>query len=197
MARWIEPVTLQGTHVRIEPLEAGHRDEIVAAATDGELWKLWYTSVPSPQAAAGWIAAALKQRAEAAAMPFVIRRAQDQRLVGATRYFNVVAENRRLEIGHTFYSASVQRTPINTEAKLLLLTHAFEALDCLGVELRTHFMNHQSRRAIERLGAKLDGVLRSHQVMPDGSLRDTCVYSILATEWPAVRSNLAFRLARD
>lgn len=197
MARWIEPVTLQGTHVRIEPLEAGHRDEIVAAATDGELWKLWYTSVPSPQAAAGWIAAALKQRAEAAAMPFVIRRAQDQRLVGATRYFNVVAENRRLEIGHTFYSASVQRTPINTEAKLLLLTHAFEALDCLGVELRTHFMNHQSRRAIERLGAKLDGVLRSHQVMPDGSLRDTCVYSILATEWPAVRSNLAFRLSRD
>jgi len=196
MARWIEPVTLRGTHVLIEPLEAGDRDELAAAAGDGELWKLWYTSVPAPQATDGWIAAALKQRAEAGAMPFVIRRAQDRRLVGATRYFNVAAENRRLEIGHTFYSSSVQRTPINTETKLLLLTHAFEALDCLGVELRTHFMNLQSRRAIERLGAKLDGVLRSHQVMPDGSLRDTCVYSILATEWPAVRSNLAFRLAR-
>ncbi len=197
MARWIEPVTLQGAHVLIEPLQAAHRDEIVAAATDGELWKLWYTSVPAPQAADGWIATALKQRAEAGAMPFVIRRARDGRLVGASRYFNVAAENRRLEIGHTFYSSSVQRTPINTESKLLLLTHAFESLGCLGVELRTHFMNQQSRRAIERLGAKLDGVLRSHQVMPDGSLRDTCVYSILATEWPAVRSNLAFRLSRD
>jgi N-acetyltransferase len=129
-------------------------------------------------------------------MPFVIRRAQDRRVIGATRYFNVSAENRRLEIGHTFYSLSVQRTALNTEAKLLLLTHAFESLKCLGVELRTHFMNHASRRAIERLGAKLDGVLRSHQVMPDGSLRDTCVYSILAPEWPAVRNNLAFRLSR-
>jgi N-acetyltransferase len=195
MGRWIEPTTLQGTHVLIEPMESGHRDEIVAAASDGELWKLWYTSVPAPQAADGWIGTALKQRSEAGAMPFVIRRADDRRLVGATRYFNVAAENRRLEIGHTFYSASVQRTPINTETKLLLLSHAFESLGCLGVELRTHFMNQQSRRAIERLGAKLDGVLRSHQVMPDGSLRDTCVYSILATEWPAVRNNLAFRLS--
>ena len=196
MARWIEPVTLQGTHVLIEPLDAGHRDEIVAAASDGELWKLWYTSVPAPQAAEGWIAAALKQRTEAGALPFVIRRANDRRLVGATRFFNVAAENRRLEIGHTFYAASVHRTPVNTETKLLLLTHAFESLGCIGVELRTHFMNQQSRRAIERLGAKLDGVLRSHQVMPDGSLRDTCVYSILATEWPAVRNHLAFRLSR-
>jgi RimJ/RimL family protein N-acetyltransferase len=196
MARWIEPVTLQGKHVLIEPLQADHRDEVIAAASDGELWKLWYTTVPAPQAAERWIAAALKQRDEAGAMPFVIRRAQDRRLVGATRYFNVVAENRRLEIGHTFYAGSAQRTPVNTEAKLLLLTHAFEALDCLGVELRTHFMNQQSRRAIERLGAKLDGVLRSHQIMADGSVRDTCVYSILATEWPAVRNNLTFRLSR-
>jgi RimJ/RimL family protein N-acetyltransferase len=196
MARWIEPVTLQGKHVLIEPMSVAHRDEVAAAAADGELWKLWYTSVPSAQAVEGWIATALGQRNDAGAMPFVIRRAQDRRVVGATRYFNVSAENRRLEIGHTFYSLSVQRTALNTEAKLLLLMHAFESLKCIGVELRTHFMNHASRRAIERLGAKLDGVLRSHQVMPDGSLRDTCVYSIVAPEWPAVRNNLAFRLSR-
>jgi RimJ/RimL family protein N-acetyltransferase len=195
MARWIEPVTLQGAHVLIEPMTAEHRDEIAAAAADGELWKLWYTSVPAPPAVADWIGKALDQRDDAGALPFVIRRAQDRRLVGATRYFNVAAEHRRLEIGHTFYSSSVQRTAINTEAKLLLLTHAFESLGCIGVELRTHFMNHASRRAIERLGAKLDGVLRCHQVMPDGSLRDTCVYSIVAPEWPAVRNNLAFRLS--
>jgi RimJ/RimL family protein N-acetyltransferase len=195
MARWIEPVTLQGAHVLIEPMTTEHRDEIAAAAADGDLWKLWYTSVPAPQAVGDWIGKALGQRDDAGALPFVIRRAQDRRLVGATRYFNVAAEHRRLEIGHTFYSSSVQRTAINTEAKLLLLTHAFESLGCIGVELRTHFMNHASRRAIERLGAKLDGVLRCHQVMPDGSLRDTCVYSIVAPEWPAVRNNLAFRLS--
>jgi RimJ/RimL family protein N-acetyltransferase len=197
MSRWIEPVSLQGRQVRIEPLAAEHQDELLAAAADGELWKLWYTSVPTPQSLAGWIAAALRQREDAGAMPFVIRRMQDSKVIGASRYFNVAAEHRRLEIGHTFYARSVQRTAVNTEAKLLLLTHAFETLDCVGVEFRTHFMNHASRRAIERLGAKLDGVLRSHQVMPDGSLRDTCVYSIVASEWPAVRNNLSFRLARS
>ena len=196
MTRWIEPITLKGEHALVEPMTLAHRDEIAAAAADGELWKLWYTSVPSPQAVDGWIAAALGQREQAGAMPFVIRRVDDRRVVGATRYFNVAAENRRLEIGHTFYSQSAQRTAVNTEAKLLLLTHAFESLKCIGVELRTHFMNQTSRRAIERLGAKLDGVLRSHQVMPDGSLRDTCVYCIVAPEWPAVRNNLAFRLSR-
>jgi RimJ/RimL family protein N-acetyltransferase len=196
MQRWIEPVTLQGRHVRIEPMAEDHLDELLAASADGELWNLWYTSVPDATSMKAWIAAALKQREDAGAMPFVIRRADDQRVVGATRYFNVAAEHRRLEIGHTFYSRSVQRTAVNTESKLLLLTHAFEKLRCLGVELRTHFMNQSSRRAIERLGARLDGVLRSHQVMPDGSLRDTCVYSIIDHEWPAVRNNLAFRLER-
>lgn len=196
MTRWIEPITLEGRHVRIEPLAPSHHDELVAAAADGELWNLWFTSVPRPEAMRAWMDAALQQRQDAGAMPFVIRSAADNRLVGATRYFNVAAPNRRLEIGHTFYSRSVQRTAINTESKLLLLTHAFDALGCLGVELRTHFMNRDSRRAIERLGAKLDGVLRAHMVMPDGSLRDTCVYSIIAPEWPAVRNNLAFRLGR-
>jgi RimJ/RimL family protein N-acetyltransferase len=195
MSRWIEPVTLQGRHVRIEPMAPEHHDELVAAASDGELWKLWFTSVPRPEAMKDWIAAALAQREDSGAMPFVIRRLADGKLVGATRYFNISAANRRLEIGHTFYSRSVQRSAVNTESKLLLLTHAFEALECLGVELRTHFMNRESRRAIERLGAKLDGVLRAHMVMPDGSLRDTCVYSLIRHEWPAARSNLAFRLA--
>lgn len=194
MSRWIEPVTLQGRHVRIEPMAEEHLAGLLAAAADGELWKLWYTSVPDPQSMPTWIADALEQRRQSGAMPFVIRRLDTAEVVGATRYFNVAAANRRLEIGHTFYGRSVQRTAINTEAKLLLLAHAFEKLDCVGVELRTHFMNHASRRAIERIGAKLDGVLRSHQVMPDGSLRDTCVYSIISHEWPAVRNNLAFRL---
>ncbi|MBA3478321.1 MAG: GNAT family N-acetyltransferase [Lautropia sp.] len=196
MSRWIEPISLQGRHVRIEPMTAAHRGELEAAAADGELWKLWYTSVPDEKALDGWIAAALRQREDAGAMPFVVRRSSDDRLVGATRYFNVAAEHRRLEIGHTFFSHSVHRTAVNTETKLLLLAHAFDALRCVGVEFRTHFMNHPSRRAIERLGAKLDGVLRSHQVMPDGSLRDTCVFSIVAPEWPAVRNNLSFRLSR-
>jgi RimJ/RimL family protein N-acetyltransferase len=195
MSRWIEAVSLQGTHVRIEPMTMAHREELRDAAADGELWKLWYTSVPDPQSLPAWMTAALRQREDAGAMPFVIRRTSDDRLIGATRYFNVAAEHRRLEIGHTFYSQSAHRTAANTETKLLLLRHAFEALRCVGVELRTHFMNDTSRRAIERLGAKLDGILRSHQMMPDGSLRDTCVYSILATEWPAVRNNLAFRLS--
>lgn len=196
MSRWIEPITLQGRHVTIEPLAADHLDDLLAASADGELWKLWYTSVPDPESMQGWIAAALRQRDDTGAMPFVIRRAEDAKVVGATRYFNVAADHRRLEIGHTFYSRSVQRTAINTESKLLLLAHAFDKLGCLGVEFRTHFLNHASRRAIERLGAKLDGVLRSHQVMPDGSLRDTCVFSIIAHEWPAVRNNLVFRLER-
>lgn len=195
MSRWIEPTTLQGRHARLEPLAAEHVEDLRVAVADGELWKLWYTSVPQPAAVDAWVAAALKQREELGALSFVIRRADDGKIVGATRYFNVATEHRRLEIGHTFYSASVQRTAINTESKLLLLTHAFEKLACIGVELRTHHMNQTSRRAIERLGAKLDGVLRSHQVMPDGSLRDTCVYSIVAPDWPAVRNNLSFRLA--
>ena len=197
MPRWIEPLTLQGHHVSIEPMTAVHRDEIEAAAADGALWNLWYTSVPDPQGLEGWMAVALKQREEAGAMPFVIRRKSDSKVVGATRYFNVAAENRRLEIGHTFYSRSVHRTAVNSETKLLLLRHAFETLNCAGVELRTHFMNHQSRSAIERLGAKLDGILRCHQIMPDGSLRDTCVYSIVAHEWPTVRNHLTFRLSRN
>ena len=196
MSRWIEPLTLAGAHARLEPLGPGHRNELAEAVCDGALFELWYTSAPRPDAVDGWIDAALAQREQAGAMPFVVRRASDSKLVGATRIFNVDALHRRFEIGHTWYSASVQRSAVNTECKLMLLGHAFGALGCIAVELRTHFMNRQSRAAIERLGAKLDGVLRHHQLLPNGTLRDTCVYSIVAPEWPAVRANLEWQLAR-
>nr|WP_217344495.1 GNAT family protein [Noviherbaspirillum sp. L7-7A]MBV0878648.1 GNAT family N-acetyltransferase [Noviherbaspirillum sp. L7-7A] len=192
---FIEPVTLSGRHVRLEPLAMIHHDALVEAASDGELWKLWYTSVPAPHAMRAWIETALTMR-DQHALPFVIRDAGDGSIVGSTRYFNVDPHNRRLEIGHTWHATRVQRTGINTEAKLLLLGHAFEALQCIAVEFRTHWMNHPSREAIARLGAKQDGVLRQHQRMADGSLRDTVVFSIIDAEWPAVKRHLQYKLER-
>ena len=156
MSRWIEPVTLKGQHVTLEPLTLDHEQAIAAAAADGELWKLWYTSVPAPGTGRAWIEAALAMRDNLGAHPFVVRDATGD-VVGSTRFFNVDSVNRRLEIGHTWYAQRVQRTPLNTEAKLLLLTHAFESLHAIAVEFRTHFMNHQSRTAIARLGAKQNG----------------------------------------
>ena len=193
--RFIEPVTLTGRNwVVLEPLQREHADELLAAAKDGELWKLWYTSVGDPDAVFSYIDAALKMREELGAMPFVVRRKSDGKVVGSTRFFNVDAKNRRLEIGHTWYSKSVQRTGINTEAKLTLLKHAFEELKCIAVEFRTHWFNFDSRAAIARLGAKQDGVLRSHQLAPNGTLRDTVVFSIIASEWPTVKAHLRFQL---
>lgn len=192
---FIEPVTLSGRHVRLEPLATIHHDALVEAASDGELWKLWYTSVPTPEAMHAWIATALAMR-EQHALPFVLRDASDGSVVGSTRYFNVDPHNRRLEIGHTWHAQRAQRTGINTEAKLLLLGHAFETLQCIAVEFRTHWMNHQSREAIARLGAKQDGVLRQHQRMADGSLRDTVVFSIIDAEWPTVKRHLHYKLER-
>lgn len=197
MHRWIAPVTLRGHHAQLEPLGHEHRQALADAVTDGALWTLWYTSAPSPDAIDPWLDAALAQREQNGAMAFAVRRLADSRIVGATRMFNVDAPNRRLEIGHTWYSRSAQRTAINTECKLMLLEHAFGPLACVAVELRTHFMNRDSRHAIERLGAKLDGILRNHQSMPNGSLRDTCVYSIIASEWPAVQANLRWQLERQ
>jgi RimJ/RimL family protein N-acetyltransferase len=165
-----------------------------AAAADGELWKLWYTSVPRPDDTAAWIEAALDMRERLGAMPFAVRERSSGDVVGSTRYFNVDAANRRLEIGSTWYAKRAQRTAINTECKLLLLTHAFEALRCIAVEFRTHWFNRRSREAIARLGAKQDGVLRNHQLMADGSYRDTVVFSIVESEWPAVRRNLEWLL---
>jgi RimJ/RimL family protein N-acetyltransferase len=192
---FIEPVTLTGRHVQLEPLAAAHHDALVDAASDGELWKLWYTSVPSPQTMRSWLETALSMRAHDD-LAFAIRDLRDGSIVGSTRYFRVDAANRRLELGHTWYARRAQRTGINTEAKLLLLGHAFEALQCIAVELRTHWMNRQSREAIARLGAKQDGVLRSHQRMADGTLRDTVVFSIIESEWPTVKRHLQYQLER-
>jgi RimJ/RimL family protein N-acetyltransferase len=193
---FIEPIALEGRHVRIEPLAYEHADGVRTAAADGELWRLWYTSVPAPDRTKEWIDIALDVRERLGAMPFVIRERASGDIVGATRYFNVDAQNRRLEIGHTWYAKRVQRTVVNTECKLLLLTHAFEALGCIAVEFRTHFFNFASREAIARLGAKQDGILRNHQIMPDGTLRDTVVFSIIASEWPTVKRHLVFRLEK-
>lgn len=192
---FIDPVTLTGRHVQLEPLAAGHHDALVAAASDGELWKLWYTSVPSPQTMRNWLETALSMRAHDD-LAFAIRDMRDGSIVGSTRYFRVDAASRRLEIGHTWYARRAQRTGINTEAKLLLLGHAFDALQCIAVEFRTHWMNHQSREAIARLGARQDGVLRNHLRMPDGTLRDTVVFSIIDSEWPTVKRHLQFKLER-
>ena len=195
--RFIEPVTLVGRQwVILEPLEQKHKTPLFEAAKDGELWKLWYTAVPSPDAVMGYLTDALTRRDELGAMPFIVRRKSDKKIVGSTRFFNIDEKNRRLEIGHTWYSQSVQRTGLNTEAKLLLLQHAFEKLDCIAVEFRTHWFNFDSRAAIARLGAKQDGVLRNHQVSPDGTLRDTVVFSIIASEWSTVKAHLTYQLAK-
>ena len=194
--RFVEPVTLSGRHATLEPLAREHEAAVRAAAADGELWRLWYTGVPAPDKTAAWIDAALAMREKLGAMPFVIRDNASGDIVGATRYFNVEAAHRRLEIGHTWLGVRAQRTAINTECKLLLLAHAFETLDCIAVEFRTNFFNFQSRQAIERLGAKQDGILRNHQLTPDGTLRDTVVFSIIDGEWPAVKRNLLFLLER-
>lgn len=193
---WLEPVTLSGRHARLEPLLPEHEAQLAAATADGELWNLWYTTVPGADAVGTEIERRLGLQRAGSMLPFAVRELASGELVGMTTYMNVDASNRRVEIGSTWYAKRVQRSAVNTECKLMLLRHAFEQLECIAVELRTHFMNRQSRNAIERLGAKLDGVLRNHMLMPNGSMRDTAVYSITAAEWPAVRANLEWQLAR-
>jgi RimJ/RimL family protein N-acetyltransferase len=192
--RFVESVTLAGAHATLEPLAREHAAALAAAAADGELWRLWYTGVPAPDRAAAWVDAALAMREAAGALPFVVRDNASGQIVGSTRYFNVDAAHRRLEIGHTWYARRAQRTAINTECKLLLLTHAFDVLSCIAVEFRTDWHNFQSRRAIERLGAKQDGILRNHQIAPNGTLRDTVVFSIIASEWPTAKAHLTYQL---
>lgn len=193
---WLEPVTLSGRHARLEPLLPEHEAALATATADGELWNLWYTAVPRADAVGTEIERRLGLQRAGSMLPFAVRDLASGELVGMTTYMNVDASNRRVEIGSTWYAKRVQRSALNTECKLMLLRHAFEQLECIAVELRTHFMNRQSRNAIERLGAKLDGVLRNHMLMPNGSMRDTAVYSITAAEWPAVRANLEWQLAR-
>lgn len=200
MTAFAPPITLTGTHVRLEPLRVEHRDALVQAVQDGELWQLWYTTIPTPEGMTAEIERRLNLQAQGSMCPFAVVDPASGQAVGMTTYMNIDATNRRVEIGSTWYRQSVQRTPLNTEAKRMLLAHAFENLNCIAVEFRTHFFNQQSRRAIERLGAKLDGVLRSHQINTHpsgaGALRDSCVYSIIASEWSNVRSHLDFQLSR-
>jgi N-acetyltransferase len=193
---WLEPVTLSNSRVCLELLDQRHHDELVEATNDGELWKLWYTSVPRPDDVAAEIERRLELCRQHSMLPFAIVEQSSGRAVGMTTFMNADAANRRIEIGSTWFRRSTQRTGLNTHCKLLMLTHAFETLDCIAVEFCTHFFNLQSRSGIERLGAKLDGILRSHQILADGSLRDTCVYSIIAAEWPAVKAHLTFQAAR-
>ncbi len=196
MSDFVKPVELTGQRwVRLEPLTRDHIPEIDAVAADGELGSLWYTTPPRPGGAAQWVQHMHDLRAADHGVSFVVR-TLDGKLVGSSSYLHVDGPNRRLEIGHTWYAADARGTGVNAETKLLMLGHAFDDLGCVAVELRTHFFNFASRAAIERLGAKLDGILRSHQLLADGSRRDTVVYSILDIEWPAVRSNLKFRLDR-
>jgi len=190
---WLEPVTLKGPHAVLEPLAHAHRDGLIEAVNDGRLWTLWYTFIPEATKMEAEIERRLKLQQAGAMLPFTVKDAEG-RIAGMTTYMNVDAANRRVEIGSTWYAKRVQRTPLNTQCKLLLLTHAFETLDCIAVEFRTHFFNHQSRRGIERLGAKQDGILRNHQISPNGTLRDTVVYSIIAPEWPTVKAHLTYQL---
>lgn len=188
--------TLQGQHCHLQPLSHEHAPALAAAASDGRLWELWYTSVPSPDTVAAYVQRALDDCVEGHSLPFVVRDAQGM-VVGSTRYCHIDASVPRVEIGYTWYAKRVQRTALNTEVKRLLLAHAFDVLGCVAVEFRTHYMNHASRNAIARLGAKQEGILRNHMRMPDGSLRDTVVFSILASEWPTVRRHLDFKLQQE
>lgn len=190
---WPAPVTLTSSYATLRPLAPEHHEALCEATRDGELWKLWYTAVPPPERMAAEIERRLRLQAAGSMLPFTVLDAAG-RIVGMTTYMNIDAANRRVEIGSTWTAASAQRSALNTQCKRLLLGHAFDALDCIAVEFRTHRLNVQSRRAIERLGAQLDGILRSHQRAGDGSLRDTAVYSITAAEWPAVRSHLDWQL---
>ncbi|HZN80773.1 MAG TPA: GNAT family N-acetyltransferase [Mycobacterium sp.] len=194
MSGFVDPVSLTGERwVTLEPLAREHLPEIAAAAADGELGRLWFTHAPKAAAAEQWVDMRLAAQNPDEGLTFVVR-SLDGAFIGSSSYLNVDAPNRRLEIGNTWYVASARRSGVNSETKLLMLGHAFDQLGCVAVEFRTHFFNSTSRAAIERLGAKLDGILRSHQVLADGSRRDTVVYSILDIEWPAVRNNLRHRL---
>ncbi|WP_332602668.1 GNAT family N-acetyltransferase [Arthrobacter sp. S2(2024)] len=192
----IAPVTLDGRFVTLEPLSPEHHDGLVDAAKDGELWKLWYTSVPTPEGMAAEIDRRLGLQEQGSMLPFATRLKATGKLIGMTTYMNIDGATPRVEIGSTWNAASAQGSGSNPDSKLLLLRHAFETLGCPAVEFRTHWLNHQSREAIARLGAKQDGVLRNHSRTLDGVLRDTVVFSILEHEWPAVRTGLEFRLAK-
>ena len=190
------PVTLEGHGVRLEPLAPAHRDGLAAAVTDGRLWELWYTVVPHPDDVAKYIIDALAGQDAGKMLPWAVRELASGTIVGCTRYHDIVAEIDRVEIGYTWYGASWQRSSVNTSCKLLLLSHAFETLGCQVVGLRTDNFNFASQKAIERLGAKKDGVIRHHLPRRDGTARDSVMYSILLSEWRDVKRHLELRMAR-
>ena len=191
-----DAVTLHGREVSLVPLSHAHHADLIEALNDGELWNLWYTNIPAPDQLDAEIRRRLALHQQGAMVPFTVIEKSFNQAVGMTTFMNIDAANLRLEIGATWYRNRVQRTAVNTECKFLLLSYAFEQLKCIAVEFRTHFFNRQSRAGIERLGAKLDGVLRQHQLARDGTLRDTCVYSIVDREWPTVKAHLTFQLGK-
>lgn len=191
---WLKPLELTGQQVSLLPLQEAHIPDLQKACEDGQLWRLWFTAVPSPLTLADYVAQALEDQQHGLSLPFAVVNRDSGEIIGSTRYLNVDAVHHRLEIGNTWYAKRFQRTAVNTECKLLLLQHAFETLACIAVEFRTHWHNHASRRAIARLGAKQDGVLRNHIRDPQGLLRDTVVFSILESEWPTVKHSLSFLL---
>lgn len=191
---WLEPIELTGAIVMLVPLEMGHVEPLRAAVLDGEFWKLWFAKVPSPDQMESYVVQAIEE-AKKGNIAFAVSLNKTNKIVGTTRFYNVDEITRRPMLGYTWYAKSVCRTGVNSESKLLLLQYVFEQKKAIAVEFRTHYFNEVSRTSIERLGAKQDGVLRSHQRMPDGSIRDTVVYSILRHEWPAVKSNLLSRLS--
>ena len=194
---WPKPTTLSLHNVRLEPLSKDHLDDLIVAVKDGKLYNHWYTSIPEPKDMNAEINRRLDLQNKKSMLPFPVISMRNNKAVGMTTYMNIDQDNKRVEIGSTWYAKSVQRTSLNTECKLMLLEHAFERLDCICVEFRTHFMNHQSRRGIERLGAKLDGILRSNAIQKNGSIRDTAVYSIIKNEWSSVRANLEYQISKE
>ena len=191
---WLKDVELESENITLTPLTMAHADALVNAAMDGELWKLWFTSVPNAETISDYIATALEQRDKGLSLPFVVIDKASGEVIGSTRFCNADPINQRLEIGYTWYSKTYQKTSCNTECKLLMLNHAFETLDAIAVEFRTSWHNQASRTAIARLGAKQDGVLRNHQKMPNGGYRDTVVFSIINSEWLSVKESLTFKL---
>ena len=192
MAQWLKETTLENEHVILSPLRHEHADALAEAASDGELWNIWYTSVPTAETITAYIDHALTTQQSGTALPFIVTNKRSGTIVGTTRFYDAENKNKRLLLGYTWYAQSVQRSAVNTSCKLLLLQHAFETLQCVAVEFRTHWINQRSRNAIARLGAKQDGVLRRHMKMPDGSYRDTVVFSILDNEWPTVKTHLNY-----
>lgn len=195
--KWLNKIELEEKIVILKPLGIEHIESLTDAVQDGGLWNLWYTSAPRPKQVEAYIQKAIQDYEKDLSLPFVVVRKSDNKVVGTTRYMNADAKNKRLEIGTTWYAKSVQRTGINTACKYLLLQHAFEQLDCVAVEFRTHWHNIPSRNAIARLGAKQDGVLRNHQIDQSGFLRDTVVFSILNSEWKTVKQSLEFKMNKD